>query len=92
MTVKLEAGELATGAQRDHTFTSRVLSATVELSSFELAYAPVGDHHVEAVDASVRLAAVAGPTVSVHAEGAIRDSSGNSGGGTIGYLLIAEVE
>lgn len=99
MAFKFETGILGTGQQRDHIFERNVLHASVLLSSFLLGYGRAqlaalgnGDHHVRDIRASTAIISTGRKNVMVKVDGAIDDSSGNSGGGTIGYLLIVEVD
>lgn len=99
MPVKLVQGSLRTGDSQDHDFSTDVVSASAQVSSFKLSYdLPLADmsggkdHHVETVRAAVSIATSGGSRVSVKADGSIEDQGGNRGGGEVGYLLIAETE
>lgn len=102
MTINLLHDILATGQERTVNFPSRVVSATAQMSSFSLSYtlpgppAPApdasGDHHIQDVQAAVQISSLEGTKVSVRATGMIQDSSGNSGGGEVGFLLVVETE
>lgn len=100
MRIEIKSGQLATGTQHPEKFSGQVLSAGVAIGAFVLHYDSAElermreegvDHHVEKVAASVDIVSTSGDTVTVKATGEIRDSSGNSGGGTVTYSVIADI-
>lgn len=102
MAIEFQHGETDTGTTTKVTFQGRVIGATPYLTKFDLGYDEAqreamrsdleGDHHLREIRADAAIVGTQGREVTVRVDGQISDGSGNHGGGTIGFLVVAETE